>query len=108
MTDIAILIVPSNDIAKHISDGVANYEKAKRELPESKLSVTVPILVIGLFDEDDGNKVEPWNLTETRYTMDVIKGPSRGPGKKGSRNPQTESMHNKLVQDCIDKHIKEK
>lgn len=110
MTDIAILIVPSNDIAKHISDGVANYEKAKRELPESKLSVTVPILVIGLFDEDDaGNKVEPWDLTEARYTLDVIKGTSRGPGKKGSRNPKkVGSMHNKLVQDYIDGHIKKK
>lgn len=48
MTDICILIVPSNAFCKRIDTGVSNFEKTVREIPSAKLSITVPILVIGL------------------------------------------------------------
>ena len=103
LTDIGILIVPSADIAKHITSGVANYEKTLRELPDSKLSITIPVLVIGLFDEDEaGNKVEIWNLAETGYTLNAVKGSSLGPGRKG-RGKSSNNIHIQLVQNYIDK-----
>ena len=58
--DICILILPATSLAKRIDSGLADFQKAVRELPYSKLSTTVPILVIGLFDEDSEFDIKPY------------------------------------------------
>lgn len=57
LTDICIIIVPSYRLANRIDTGVSNLEKVIREIPSAKLSITVPVLVVSLFDidGDDGN-----------------------------------------------------
>jgi hypothetical protein len=44
----AISILPTASLARRTDSNVANFERAVRELPSAELSITLPILVIGL------------------------------------------------------------
>lgn len=78
LADICVLIVPSQNLANRIDSGVSCFEKAIREIPQAKLSVTVPILVIGLFDQDDaGNRVAEWDIRATGAPLEVAKNQNR-------------------------------
>ncbi|MES2442087.1 MAG: BglII/BstYI family type II restriction endonuclease [Pseudomonadota bacterium] len=44
----AISILPTAALARRIDSNVANFERALRELPSAELSITLPILLIGL------------------------------------------------------------
>jgi hypothetical protein len=46
--DIAVLVVPKQRFANLIDENVACYERVIRELPWAKMSLTLPILVIGI------------------------------------------------------------
>ncbi len=73
LTDICILIVPSQHLSVRIDSGVSNFEKTIREIPSAALSVTVPILVIGLFDND----VSEWNVKQVTTDLKILKGDSK-------------------------------
>ena len=93
LTDICVLIVPSSELANRIDSGVANFEKATREIPQAKLSVTVPTLVVGLFDKDeDGNKLPEWDVRATGVSLDVAQ----------NKNRNVLDAHNTLVRSYID------
>lgn len=70
LTDISVLIVPSHSLATRIDSGVSNFEKTIREIPSAKLSITVPMLVIGLFDDDSTS----WNVKDITEDLKVLKG----------------------------------
>lgn len=63
-----VLIVPTYKLANRIDGGVANFEKIHRELPSALLSVTVPILAIGL-DEDPANI---WDLHDEKEAIEKL------------------------------------
>lgn len=93
LTDICILIVPSYRIANRIDTGVANYEKIVREIPTAKLSITVPTLVIGLFDRNrENNEESEWNVRAISEDMDILRGSRR----------DTRIRHYEIVKDYID------
>lgn len=46
--DIGILVVPMLDFANTIDENIADYERVTREIPYAKLSITLPILIIGV------------------------------------------------------------
>lgn len=93
MTDICILIVPSYDLANRIDSGVSYFEKAIREIPQAKLSVTVPIYVIGLFDvDDDYNRLGEWNIRNQGVALEVAQNKTR----------LVRDEHEALVQEYID------
>jgi hypothetical protein len=50
--DVAVLVVPMQRFANLIDENVACYERVERELPHAKMSLTLPILVIGVEPED--------------------------------------------------------
>ncbi len=52
--DVAVLIVPTRAFANLIDENVANFERVSRELPWAKMSLTLPILVIGIEPDDYG------------------------------------------------------
>lgn len=52
LVDIGILVVPVQWFAGVIGDNVVYYERVLRELPHAKLSITLPILVLGLEPDD--------------------------------------------------------
>lgn len=94
MAEICVLIVPSYDLANRIDTNVSNFEKIVREMPSAKLSITVPILVIGLFySDEDGVLEEPWNVKEITQDLKVLKGSSK----------KVEEEHEIIVQSYIDK-----
>ncbi|WP_296827197.1 BglII/BstYI family type II restriction endonuclease [uncultured Megasphaera sp.] len=83
LTDICVLIVPSYHLANRIDSGVSNFEKSIREIPQAKLSITVPIYVIGLFDvNDDGREVENWNIRDLGISLDVAQNKCRSVGSE--------------------------
>ncbi len=78
LTDICVLIVPSQHLSNRIDSGVSNFEKVLREIPSAKLSITVPILVIGLFDIDDKDiKIEEWNVRAICEDLKIVKGANK-------------------------------
>jgi len=70
LADVAILILPSDNLSRRIDSGVASYEKTVREIPSADLSITVPILVIGLFDD---NVIEN-NVKDMEENLNIVKG----------------------------------
>lgn len=70
LADIAILILPCDNLSKRIDSGVASFEKTVREIPSADLSITVPILVIGL---DDTN-VKEIDISKISTDIEVVKG----------------------------------
>jgi hypothetical protein len=48
LIDMGLCIVPIQTLATRIDSNVAYYERCIRELPSAKLSITLPILVIGI------------------------------------------------------------
>jgi sensor histidine kinase YesM len=89
LTDICVLIVPSQHLSIRIDSGVSNFEKTCREIPSAKLSITVPTLVIGLFDDD----VPEWNVKEITTDLKVLK----------NSNKNVTEEHYAIVQGYIDR-----
>lgn len=48
LIDVAVLVAPMQDFASTIDENVAYYERVMRELPYAKMSITLPIWVLGL------------------------------------------------------------
>ena len=70
LADIALLILPCDNLSRRIDSGVASYEKTVREIPSADLSITVPILVIGL--DDVG--VDEIDIKEIESNLEIVKG----------------------------------
>lgn len=52
--DAAVLVVPTQALANLIDENVAYFERVRRELPWAKMSLTLPIWVIGIEPVDYG------------------------------------------------------
>ena len=63
--NVGVSVVPMSNLAKKIDQNVVNWERAKRELPSAKLSITLPIALIGLEDDSDTKVVD---LRKTQFT----------------------------------------
>jgi len=48
LIDVAVLVVPMQGFASTIDENVAYYERVMRELPYAKMSITLPIWVVGV------------------------------------------------------------
>jgi len=48
LIDVGILVVAMQEFASTIDENVAYYERVVRELPYAKMSITLPILIIGI------------------------------------------------------------
>lgn len=53
LADLGLSIVPMWSLAKKIDSNVAYYERVVRELPSANLSITMPILVMGVEEDED-------------------------------------------------------
>jgi hypothetical protein len=60
--DAAILVVPMQRLANLIDENIAYFERVTRELPHAKMSLTLPILVIG---------VEPESFSAVRRCYEI-------------------------------------
>jgi len=48
LIDVGVLVVPMKSFADTIDENIVYFERVTRELPYAKMSITLPILVIGL------------------------------------------------------------
>ncbi len=48
LIDVGVLVVPMQAFANTIDENVAHYERVVRELPYAKMSITLPIWVLGI------------------------------------------------------------
>lgn len=48
LIDVAVLVAPTQIFANTIDENVAHYERIIRELPYAKMSITLPIWVVGI------------------------------------------------------------
>ena len=48
LIDVGVLILPMKDFSKTMGDNIAHFERVARELPYAKMSITLPILIIGI------------------------------------------------------------
>ncbi len=48
LIDVGVIIVPMTKFADTIDENVASFEKIDHELPFAKMSITLPILIIGI------------------------------------------------------------
>lgn len=48
LAQIGVCIIPKASLAKRIDQNIVSFERACRELPSAKLSITLPILMIGV------------------------------------------------------------
>lgn len=54
--NVGLSVVPMSSLAKRIDSNIVNFERTARELPFAKLSITLPILTIGL-EPNEGTKI---------------------------------------------------
>ena len=58
LIQMGLSIVPMSSLARRIDSNIVNYERATRELPSAILSITLPILLIGVEADDATSMVD--------------------------------------------------
>jgi hypothetical protein len=77
LSQIAISIVPLAALARRIDSNIANFERALRELPSAELSITLPILLIGMEPDEDTPIVD---VSQTQFpAVKEITGKGKNP-----------------------------
>jgi hypothetical protein len=76
---VGLSVIPMGSLAKRIDSNIVNFERAKRELPSAELSITLPILMIGLQPDEETRVVD---ISTCRF--DSI-GEITGKGKSENR-----------------------
>lgn len=80
LIDMGLSIVPLGSLARRIDSNIANYERCVRELPSAKLSISLPILIIGISDERQTAKID---VSRTRLSNGLAS--ITGKGKSENR-----------------------
>ena len=66
----AISIVPMGKLGRRIDSNVAHFERALRELPSAELSITLPILLIGI-EPDENTPI--FDASKTKFRKEGVK-----------------------------------
>lgn len=92
LVDIGLCVVPTLALAQRIDSNVAHLERVMRELPSADLSITLPILVIGVEPDDDTPEID---LTKVPIPLTRLKG--RASKAKGAKKTPSELNRYRLV-----------
>ena len=65
LIDIGLSIVPLNELAKRIDSNITNFERCRRELPSADMSITLPVLTIGVIPDRDTTIID---ISRSRFT----------------------------------------
>ena len=71
LINIGLSIVPTGALARRIDSNVANYERTLRELPAADLSITLPILLIGL-EPDENTAIVDVSLCKFNSFNEIV------------------------------------
>jgi hypothetical protein len=64
LIQVGVSVVPVTSLARTIDENVANFERAQRELPSARLSITLPILLVGLEPDETTPVID---VSRTRF-----------------------------------------
>jgi hypothetical protein len=92
LIDMGLCIVPTAALARRIDSNIAYYERVLRELPSAELSITLPILVIGVEPDNSSNVID---LRQVPIPLAELK--DKGRKVKGSPKSHTELNRYRLV-----------
>lgn len=53
LVQVGLSIIPMHSLGKRIDSNVVNFDRAKRELPSADLSITLPIVMVGVSTGED-------------------------------------------------------
>jgi hypothetical protein len=65
LIQVGVSVVAMGSLARRIDQNVAYFERAMKELPSARLSITLPILLVGL---EDDKSTPVFDLTATRFS----------------------------------------
>ncbi len=65
LSQIAVSIVPMASLGRRIDSNIAHFERALRELPSAELSITLPILLIGMEPDEATTVVD---VSESQFS----------------------------------------
>jgi len=71
LAQMGLSIVPKSTLAKRIDSNIVNYERALRELPSALLSITLPILLVGIEPDQTTPVVD---LSQTQFSAAELTG----------------------------------
>ncbi|MGH7944069.1 MAG: BglII/BstYI family type II restriction endonuclease [Opitutaceae bacterium] len=74
--NLAVCILPVWELARRIDSNIAHFERAWRELPSAELSITLPILMVGV---RPGRKTTKFDVSRAGFTavQQVTKGDNK-------------------------------
>lgn len=58
LAQMGLSVVPQLDLARRIDQNIVNFERTWRELPSAELSITLPIILIGLLPDENTTIVD--------------------------------------------------
>lgn len=71
LVQMGLSIVPKSVLSRRIDSNIVNYERALRELPSAVLSITLPILLIGIYPDKSTPIID---LSKTRFSAKELTG----------------------------------
>lgn len=63
LNDLGLSVVPFQSLARRIDSNVVSFERARRELPAAVLSITLPILLVGI-EPDENTQIIDVNVCQ--------------------------------------------
>lgn len=85
LIDVGLCIVPMRALARRIDSNVVSYERILRELPSAKMSLTLPILVIGI-EPDEQTRVVDLRRVKAIPLSRLTKAASKNGGGRSEHN----------------------
>lgn len=79
LIQVGVSVVPVASLARKIDSNIAHFERAVRELPSARLSITLPILLVGL-EDDEGTQIVDVSTTQFRDVAEI-----NGRGREDNR-----------------------
>lgn len=64
LAQVGVCVIPTAGLARRIDQNVVSFERAVRELPSAELSITLPILMLGLSPDAD---TEVLDISRSRF-----------------------------------------
>ena len=58
LVNVGLSVIPMGKLARRIDSNIVQFERAKRELPSAELSITLPIMIVGLEPDSDTEVVD--------------------------------------------------
>lgn len=79
LVNVGLSVIPIGKLARRIDSNVVQFERAKRELPSAQLSITLPIMMVGL-EQDENTEVVDVSRSKFEKIGDIT-----GKGKSVNR-----------------------